>query len=84
MHASQAEKNVFGHNVKLHQVTRMPIEQGHGALSADEQAWSHCDYIEQHHGKKLADAMRAELRGEKQIAAAQAEIAAAEQIIHKE
>ena len=84
MHASQAEKNVFGHDVKLHPVTRMPIEQGKGALPADEQAWAHCVYIEQHHGKEMADAMRAELRGEKQIAAAQAQIAAAEQIIHKE
>lgn len=78
MHASQAEKNVFGHNVKLHLITKMPIEQGIGARPDHEQAQMHCDFIERDRGKEIADAIRAELKASDVQAAADAKLAKAQ------
>ena len=61
MEASQADKNVFGADVKLHPVTHMPLESGIGALPDDEQARMHCNMIEANGDKDAADAMRAKL-----------------------
>ena len=61
MEASQAEKNVFGADVRIHPITKMPIEQGIGALPVDRQVEHHLAHIERTGGKHLADAMRHKL-----------------------
>lgn len=53
MHASQAEKNVFGHDVKIHPITKMPIENGLGALPEHEQALNHLRSIEAERGEQV-------------------------------
>ena len=59
MEASQAEKNVFGTDARLHPVTGMALESGRGCLSDEQQADIHCNFIEGHHGKSVeADTMR--------------------------
>lgn len=73
MEASQAEKNVFGADVKLHPITKMPLEQGKGALSHDDQARLHVDIIHTQQGESVADEMRKKLgiptRAEREAAA---------------
>jgi hypothetical protein len=61
MEPSQADKNFYGADVRLHPITNMPLESGIGHAPDDVQAWAHCDTIEHEHGKKAADAMRAKL-----------------------
>ena len=82
MEASQAEKNTFGADVKLHPITKMPLEQGRGALPHDQQAMMHCDVIEHQHGKHHADAMRRELAASRTIDEAKAEIEQDEVELH--
>lgn len=53
MQASQAEKNTFGEDVKLHPVTKRPLEQGHGALSHEKQALFHLRDIEAESGEQI-------------------------------
>ena len=55
---SQAEKNTFGEDVKLHPITMMPLEQGRGALPADQQALLHIREVELGGDKKRADEFR--------------------------
>jgi hypothetical protein len=38
---TRVERHVFGDDAKLHPITKMPLEQGSGALSADKQAAQH-------------------------------------------
>ena len=79
MEVPQAMKNVFGEDVKLHPITKRPIEQGRGALSADQQAEQHLIDIEREEGKHVADAMRHQMRAKADMAAANSELAAAEE-----
>jgi hypothetical protein len=81
MEASQAEKNVFGADVKLHPITKMPIEQGLGALSDDAQAQIHCQFIERSSGKHAADEMRRRLTDTDTIRTAEADMA---EVVHEQ
>ena len=48
--------------MRIHPITGLPLEDGSGALSDDQQALLiHIPYIEQTQGKAIADAMRAKL-----------------------
>lgn len=62
--ASQAEKNTFGAAVKLHPITRRPLENGIGALSEDRQAELHLAVIEREEGKEAAERVRKALHPE--------------------
>ena len=59
--ASQAEKNMYGADVRLHPITLMPLEYGIGCAPDDVQAQAHCKVIERERGKKIADEYRARL-----------------------
>ena len=59
---SKADKNVFGADTQLHPVTEMPLENGIGAASDEQQALNHCDVIEKTEGKQAADQMRAKVK----------------------
>jgi hypothetical protein len=59
--ASQADKNMYGADVRLHPITNMPLEYGIGHAPDDVQAQNHCIIIEREQGKKVADAYRAKL-----------------------
>jgi hypothetical protein len=80
---SQAEKNTFGDDVKLHPVTLMPLEQGHGALPADQQAMFHIRQVEAKDGEAAADVMRKKMgiptRADHEAAAAAAKAKAEEE-----
>ena len=76
LEADQATKNTFGHNVKVHPVTLMPIEQGRGALPEHQQIVNHLVVIEREQGLKVADAMRKKL-GIKTVA----DLAQAQQVV---
>jgi hypothetical protein len=76
MQASQAEKNIFGGDVKLHPITRMPLEQGIGCLPPDVQAENvHLPEIERMHGRAAAENMRRKLNDANTIKEAQADMA---------
>lgn len=68
---------VFGHDVKFHEITKLPLQQGSGALSPDEQALrDHLPLIAQRDGLAAAQVMHAKLMAAKDapvIAAAMAE-----------
>ena len=80
MSIPQAMKNVFGEDVKLHPVTKRPIETGRGALPVDQQALMHLADVEKEEGQERADAMRKQMGipTESEIAAKRAEAAEAE------
>jgi hypothetical protein len=53
---------VFGHDVKFHEITREPLQQGSGSLPPDEQALAiHLPLIAQRDGLATAQAMHARL-----------------------
>jgi hypothetical protein len=53
---------VYGHAVRFHPVTKLPLQQGSGALPDDEQALQiHLPLIAQAHGMAAAQAMHAKL-----------------------
>ena len=57
--ATQAEKNVFGAGVELHPASNLPLENGRGALSPDQQLRNvHIPLIERTQGKEAADVVR--------------------------
>ena len=65
--------------MRIHPITGMPLEDGHGALSDDEQALKlHLPYIEQTQGEDIADAMRAKILAHEKLEEAQAEVEEAE------
>lgn len=72
MEASQADKNIYGEDVRLHPITKMPFEQGRGCLPDDVQAYNvHLVQIHHMHGEKAAADMRRKLDDAKTIKAAQ-------------
>jgi hypothetical protein len=53
---------VYGHDVRFHPITKLPLQQGSGALPDDEQALQiHLPLIAQTHGMAVAQAMHARL-----------------------
>ena len=78
MEASQAEKNVFGADVKLHPVTLLPLENGIGSLPIAQQAELHLVAIEKEQGKEVADAMRHKMKADADMTTANAELVHAE------
>ena len=82
MEASQAEKNFYGADVKLHPVTRRPLEQGVGALPVDEQVQIHLHTIEHEEGKDVADAMRRKMSAQVEMQTANAELNEVEEHHH--
>jgi hypothetical protein len=53
---------VFGHDVKFHEITGEPLQQGSGSLPPDEQALQiHVPLIAQRDGAAAAQAMHAKL-----------------------
>lgn len=63
MAATNAEKHVFGNDVRLHPITKRPLESGIGCLPDDMQALNvHCVDIERESGRAKADEMRAKLK----------------------
>lgn len=81
---SQAQKNVFGEDAKLHPVTGMVLEKGHGAPSEFHQALQHIEQIEASHGRKVANEMRRKLgvKTPEEIAA-EAKAAADAELVHR-
>jgi hypothetical protein len=61
LEADQATKNIYGDNVRIHPVTKMPLEQGSGALPDHLQIQNHLTTIERDQGLKVADDMRNKL-----------------------
>lgn len=61
---TQLQRDVFGHDVQLHPLTGMVLEQGSGALPPHQQARLHCVEIEKLYGKKAADVIRKRLDDE--------------------
>lgn len=58
--------------MRIHPITGMPLEDGIGALSDDEQALVlHLPIIEQTQGKAVADAMRAKIHASEALEAAE-------------
>lgn len=53
---------VFGHDAKIHPVTKRHIENGHGALPEQVQIKHHLADIEREQGKHVADRMREEIK----------------------
>ena len=57
------DQHVFGIDARVHRVTGLPIEQGSGALSVDEQVQRvHLPYIHFTYGPEAAAAMRLRLQ----------------------
>jgi hypothetical protein len=86
LEADQATKNTYGHDVRIHPVTKMPIEQGSGALPEHQQVLNHIAAVEREQGSKAANAMRKKLdiNTTEDIAQAQAVVDAANERIEKD
>jgi colicin import membrane protein len=61
MEASGSEKAVYGVDVKLHPVTKMPLETGIGAQSEHQQALAHVAMVTEKEGKEAGEKMAAKL-----------------------
>jgi hypothetical protein len=75
---TRVERTVFGHGVALHVVTEMPLENGVGALSPDQQALlQHVPIIAQEQGQAAAAAMYQKIIDYMKFEAAEATLTAA-------